>query len=567
MKRKRFWTRWPFLVLGVILVASLTLVACGDKEEVTPPPADTPTATPTDTPTTTPTEVLAPPEEQIFRFAHQEPRLLDPGVVTNPKALFYNFFDTLAEPDENGVARLAAAESYEMSPDGKTHTFVLHRDMKWSDGTPLTAHDFEWSLKRAIDPATANEYISPATIIAGADAVMAGTETDLDTIGIKALDDYTLEIKTRDPCSYMLELFAGSRWTRPVPRHVIEEWGDAWTRPEHFVNNGPWKLQSWEHDAEMVWVTNPYYYGPKPALEKIVIKLYVDHLGPEVLTAYEAGELDFAEVPLGDLARIKNDPDLSKELIVMQFPTPFFITLDTSNPPFDNVMVRQALTLAFDREAIMTNVLLDKWLPAWTFIAPGLQGYNPDSGFRGSFDDARELLALAGYPDGEGLRELELLYVPFFGPEAKLVAEAIQDQWSVNLGIKVRITTMEAGAWMDLMVTGGQYDMTVGNWASDYPDTGEIIPIMFSYPGGFYPLNWNVPEWQARAVENNSEVDADERTRVWEELERELTEQAPAIPVAFQAFPEMVKPYVGGSLFVWGGAGDPLFRYVKILEH
>lgn len=531
-----------FLVFGCAPAAAPTPTAA----PAAPPPATS--APPAAVPATATPAGPKLAKEQVVRIADLEWAHLDPG-VGGGRGLepVQNIFEGLVgvDWDTNQLIPLEA-EKWDVSSDGLVYTFRLRRGMKWSDGNALTARDYEWAWKRNLDPATASTF--PATLYAvkGAEAFNKGQVKDPDSVGVKAVDDLTLRVTLERLTPYFLSVLTYQP-AYPLPRWAVEKGGKKWTNsPETLIGNGPFMLQKWQPGVEAVAVRNPNYWGPKPTLEKIVWRFYQDPTG-QSLTAYEAGELDQASVPPGQLERVKKDPVLSKEAVVFPRSGTWFLVLDTAQKPLTEVKVRQALSLAIDREKLSNVILKGVFTPANTITPYNIAGYNPQAALKGGAAEAKRLLTEAGYPGGQGFPELSLTYET--GITQKLTMEAVQGMWKEVLGINVKLDPLETAAfraWRTARKT--QPNVYLVSWLSDYPDPFNWFNTLWDSKADFFNSHWQNAEFDKLARQGLEELDAAKRKKIYEDAEVILMSDAAIVPVTGMDQWFVIKPYVKGII-------------------
>ena len=353
----------------------------------------------------------APLERQVYSFHLPEPTTLDIGIAVYEATGAVFSFEALTRLDHNNELTPAAADRWEASPDGRRWTFHLRKGAKWSDGRPVTAHDFEYAFKRMVDPASANRNASFYYEIEGAKAFNQGLVKDSDAVGVEAVDDYTLVIRTTLPCPY-LPYIASFPTSVPVPRWQVEKFGPGWTEPGRFVTNSTFKLDSWDHGSRFEFVLDPNYNGPhKGFVERIVGKFVDTRMMAGGTLAYENDEIDFQVITPIDLPRIRSHPRLSSELDLSKDFLTHFLFFNADYPPFDNLKVRQAISHAIDRQVICRVLLQDTGVPAFSMLPPGFPGHAG-----GKYSDiqrfdpelARKRLREAGYPGGQGFPRIEM---------------------------------------------------------------------------------------------------------------------------------------------------------------
>jgi len=485
---------------------------------------------------TTPAEEPAAPKVLVWNIGSSGPKTIDPGLnaASDGGHVINNMFEGLMR-ELGGKLEPAMAESYTVSDDGLVYTFKIRPDVKWSDGQPVTAKDFEYAWARVLDPATASEYS------------WIFSEANVDTF--KAIDDMTFEVTLKVPTDYFLGLTAFYTFF-PVREDAVAKGADgAWAYdPAASVVNGPFKLESYTQGDKIVMVKNEnYWQADKIKLDKIEGLLIDDQ--STALTAYEAGEIDILDdMPTAEIPRL-----MAEDPTFMVFPQDavYYFSFNTKVEPLDDVKVRQALAYAIDRKAIVETVTkagqtpAHSMIPGTDFDAEGNQ-FNVKSGFHGFKEDgtadvekAKALLAEAGYPDGAGFPEFELLYNTSEGHKA--IAEAIQEMWKQNLGINVTLANQEWAVFQDTR-TNHDFEIARGGWVGDYSDP-------MTYLGMFLegsPMNygeWVNPDYDA-AIEASKALTGKERFEQLYLADKLLMEGMPVIPVYYYTNPVMVKEYV-----------------------
>ncbi|MBC7260491.1 MAG: peptide ABC transporter substrate-binding protein, partial [Chloroflexi bacterium] len=310
-----------------------------------------------------------------------EPPTLDPALATDTTSVDCDeqLFLGLTDFDDKTMAVVPElATEWSVSADGLVWTFKMRKDAYWvqydpatkkaEKKRPVTAHDVVYGVKRTINPETASDYAYVDYIIKNAEAVNTGESTDLDSIGVRAVDDYTVEFTLTQPAGYFPAI-AGMWVNRPQPREPIEQFGDKWTEPGNIWTNGPYCLDTWEHENKLIMVKNPHWYDAKKvSIEKLNFVMVVE--ASTAFAMYENGELDVASPPLAEMDRVKADPVLSKELYIAPELCTYYLGFNNSKPPMDNKLVRQALSYAIDRQKLIDTVLKGGQKPAKTFACP-----------------------------------------------------------------------------------------------------------------------------------------------------------------------------------------------------
>lgn len=394
-------------------------------------------------------------KEMVLRWnLGSDPKTIDPQLnsASDGGHIINNTFEGLMR-EVNGKLQPAMAESYEVSDDGLTYTFKL-RDAKWSDGKPVTAHDFEYAWKRALNPETGSEYAFQMFYIKGGQEYFEG-KGKVEDVAVKALDDKTLEVTLNAPTPYFLNLTSFYTYM-PARKDVVEKDPEGWAKnPELAVSNGPFKLAEYSTGDKIVLVKNENYWNVDAVkLDKIVASMIVDQ--STQLTAYESGELDaIDEVPTQEIPRLLAEEPTFQILPLLGT---YYYIFNVDKEPTNDVRVRKALALAIDRKAITEQVTKGGQKPATGYVPEGLflsdgrefrevagdYGIDPN---KAQVEEARKLLAEAGYPNGEGFPTLELVYNT--SENHKAIAEAIQEMWKQNLGINVTLTNQEWAVFQD----------------------------------------------------------------------------------------------------------------------
>lgn len=538
--RKSLGGGWIILLL--LVTVALVVSACGRAADPQEPEEPT---TPTE-PTEPAADEPAEPVTQVIRVPEHEPTGLDPTKGGHGYYASVNMFVTLIDIyTEAGVQKPMAAERWEWSDDGLQLTFYLRQDMLWSDGNQVTAHDFRYAWLRQLDPATAAYGPSAIFPIVNAQAFNRGEVTDREAVGIEAPDDFTLRLTLDYPSPALLQRIGGSRWMA-VPEWVVEEHGDRWVFAENIVTCGPYTMESWSHDRQMVLVKDENWWGPEPSIDRIEFLIMEDAWGRGIF-AYEAGEVDWAEVPAGELERVRNDPVLSTQAHNVDLMGVVYVNVDNANPPFDDVRVRKAFHMAIDREVLTRDVLAGAYDPAWSIVPPGIMGRNPDNAFGYDPDRARELLAEAGYPDGEGLRDITLVF--WSVDRARTCAEAIQAMLKNELNVNLVLQPLEPAAMADyrISVRETSYDLYWGLGWAGVGDPTEFHDQFYS-EFSWMRTRFSDPEYDVLTKAAGQEVDPDRRAELYYEAETILNEAVPLIPLFYEGKVHLIQPRVKGLL-------------------
>ncbi|HET8761290.1 MAG TPA: peptide ABC transporter substrate-binding protein [Nitrospiria bacterium] len=476
--------------------------------------------------------------DNTFRMVlSNEPPTLDWSLATDSVSItvIENLMDGLTRFDQDLRPAPAVASSWDVSADGRRYLFHLRPDVRWSDGAPVTAADFEYAWKRLLDPKTAAQYAYFLYPVANAKAYNTGALPDASTVGVRALSATELEVVLDRPIAYFPSLTT-FMVTFPQRRDLIERYGDRWTDPGRLVTNGPFRLESWRHEYRLQLSANPTYYGGKPAIGHVA--MYVVNERTTELTLYETGDLDYAQLPPEAIPAFEGSPDHRRLPILRGYYAGFNVT----KPPFTDPRVRRAFALALDREEF-PKILRGGERAARSWVPPGMFGYEPDIGLPYDPERARRLLAEAGFPGGRGLPPIE--YVFNTGPVNTLIAENLQAQWKRNLGVDVRLDNVEWKVYLKRLEQDAPGMFRLG-WGADYPDPDNFLAL-FTKDSGNNHSRWANARYDALIAEASSESDPARRLVMYREAQRLLTEEdVPIIPLFTHVQNMLVKPWVRG---------------------
>ncbi len=453
-------------LLLVLMMVIGSLAGCSSPAEEPAPTTEEATEAPAEDTTSeeAPAEDMASAVEQVLYWnVGSEPKTIDPGLnaASDGGDVINNMFEGLMR-EVNGKIEPAVAESYTVSDDKLVYTFTIREGIKWSDGQPLTANDFEYSWNRVLDPETASEYS------------WIFDEANVDSF--KALDERTFEVTLKAPAPYFLGLTAFYTFF-PVRQDAVEAGADgAWAvDPAKSIVNGPFMLEDYRNGDKLVLVKNPNYWRADDVkLEKIEGLMIVDEA--TALTGYESGQIHIIdEMPNAEIPRLlAEDPTF----MIMPMDGVYYYALNTKVEPMDDPKVRRALTLAIDRTAIVETVTKGGQIPATNMVSQASRDeagevFSMRAGDYGipvdgsGVEEAKQLLADAGYPNGEGFPSLEIMYNT--SESHKAIAEAIQEMWKQNLNIDVTLTNQEWAVFQDTRKQGN-FQIARSGWIGDYSD-------------------------------------------------------------------------------------------------
>jgi len=446
-----------------------------------------------------------------------EPPSLDWSLATDHVSfnVIANLMVGLTEFDKNLKPAPVIAKSWDMLEGGRKIVFHLRDDVMWSDGKKVRAQDFEYSWKRLLNPKTASEYAYTLFDILNAEAYSQGKLTDDSQVGVKALDDSTLEVRLKHPTSYFLSITT-FEVTYPQRQDVIEKFGTKWTDPEHIVTNGPFLLTSWKHENEIQLKANPNFFPGKPAIENV--EMFMINELTTALAMYEQGQLDFIDnhsIPILEKPRLAKAPGFKR---VPQLRGEYY-GFASFRKPFDDPRVRKAFAMAIDR-SVIPKLLRGGEQPASSWIPPGMLAHNSKLGLPYNPPEARRLLREAGYPDGKGFPQVTLGYNTL--EDKKIVAEAIQGMWKRNLGVLVRLENLEWKVFLKRLQNDPPHIFRSG-WGADYPDPDNFMKLFTSFSGQNYS-RWKNARYDQLLEQAAREMNEQKRVRLYNEAQKLLCE-------------------------------------------
>jgi oligopeptide transport system substrate-binding protein len=477
-----------------------------------------------------------------------EPTSLDPHKIslTSEDRVVGEMFVGLTQSDASGATIPGVATRWETSPDGLTWTFHL-RDADWSDGVPVTADDFVFSLRRLLDPATASEYAALLYVLKNGEAVNRGA-LPLTALGVRALDAHTLEIHLEHPAPYLTEL-TKHETMYPVPRHVIERWGAAWTDPSHDVTDGPYKLAEWRFGQRVRLVRNPHFWeASSVCVDQIDYLPAVDSGAAE--KSVRRGEMD-AKVSLqSNRAPFLRQPGQMPAYVrTHAYLGVYYLALNTRNvAAFRDRRVRLALSLAVDRDFMTAKLLRAGQTPAYTFVPPGVANYVPPSppawsgwSLQRRQAAARALLAQAGYGPGHPLT-IEFKHTTT--PDAIHLTTSIQSDWQA-IGVITTLTQEEPQiAFQDYRLR--DFQVGFAGWIADYDDPKSFLYVLQSSTGPQNYGDYHSARYDALLAAADQEPDVRARAAILQAAERTMLADAPVIPLYFPVSRSLVNPRITG---------------------
>lgn len=485
-----------------------------------------------------------------------EPETLDPGKATGvPEATYLGeLFEGLTSLDKDGQPVAAAADKWDVSEDGLTYTFHL-RDSKWSNGDPVTAADFEFAWKRTLSPELASEYAYMLYPVKGAEEYNKNGGS-ADNVGVKAIDDKTLEVKLANPTAYFLSI-CSHQSAFPVNKKIVEADKEWASNPEKLIGNGPFKLQSWEHNSKLTVVKNDVYWDKDNVKVSRIEMPLLDNMSTAT-SMFDNGELDLVlDPPVTDVDRLKKEGKVVMEKNVGTY----YYELNTKMAPFDNPKVRKAFALALNREELVKNVLHGTKTPAYAWIPNGFtdpttkKDFREEAGdlFKENIAEAKQLLTEAGYPDGQGLPPITLLYNT--NENHKAIAETVQEMWKKNLGVNVEIQNQEWKVYLQTRKTH-QAQIARAGWSGDYLDPMTFADYLLSNGTNNYGQYGN-PKYDELIKKAQTSGDQTLRMQAMHDAEKIAIDDMGVLPIYFYVDAVALNPKLKGVI----DPGNAVFNF------
>ncbi len=466
-------------------------------------------------------------EEQVFRINNTaEPESLDPGVVTGvpEHRIISNLFEGLTTTDPKDLSpRPGMAASWTVSKDGLVYSFKL-REARWTDGKPVTAHDFVYAWERVLNPKMGAKYAQQLFYVKNGEDYNKGRITDFSQVGVKAPDDRTLQVTLRCPTAYFLDLT--SFYTLyPVPRWAIEAHGKDWVKPGKIVSNGPFRLVSWVPQKDLILEKNPQHWDAAMVKLQKVVFLPTD----DINTAYKqflAGDSDWIPtVPPAQTDAARNRP----EYYVSPYLGTYYFRFNITKPPMNDLRVRKALSMAVDRESLTKYVTKAGEIPSSTFVPAGMRGYEGVRGLGFDLNAAKKLMAEAGYPNGKGFPKVELLYNT--NEVHRVITQAVQQMWKDSLVIQVELVNVEWKVYLARQ-SSLDYQVSRAGWIGDYADPNTFLDMWIT-GGGNNQTGWSHKRYDELVSQAACKiVNEKDRMRALQEAEKILVaDEVPIMPL------------------------------------
>jgi oligopeptide transport system substrate-binding protein len=540
------------------------------------------------------TPTPAPGEEQVTLdiTVATEPPTMDPSLSTDTTSVWSvrQMFMGLAAFDEKAQVIPALATEWSASEDGLTWTYKMRDDVHWvhrdpntgefEDLGPVTAQDVEYGVKRTLDPNTASDYAYVLYIISGAeefntaDPAADNFQELKDAVGVKALDDTTVQFTLKQAAGYFPSITA--MWVAfPLPQDTIDTYGDNWTEAGLIVTNGPYTLEEWSHGAYVKFVKNPLWPGAGD-VQVDVIQGPIINEASTAMAMYEANEVDMvadpgSPPPLPDMDRIKADPQLSQELLIAPRLCTYYYGFVNTKPPFDDVMVRKAFAAAIDRQSLIDNVLKGEQKPAHSFAPPGIFGNVADDMSIGSWmvmdnyadqvAQAQQWLADAGYPNGAGI-DITLMYNT---SEAHAqIAQAVQAMWAEAFPeALVSVENQEWSVYLKTLLPDSPDEEKPNvyrlGWCADYPDENNWVNEVFNSKSDQNYAKYFNADFDSLVEQAALESDPATRQDLYKQAETMFMDDQAIAPIYYYTYVRLYKPWV--SYVISPVTGDPIYQW------
>ncbi len=521
-----------YLIITVIFVSSLIITGC-EKEQ----------------------EPQLPIEGNILNLYGTDPLTLDPAISGEMTSHSYvmQIFSGLIRLDENMKPAPDIAEKWDISEDGNTYTFHLRKNVKFHNGRTVKAEDFQYSWQRACTPSTgsstASSYLGD---IIGANDVLTGKSKEIS--GIKVINDYTLQVTIDAPKSYFL-----SKLTYPttfvVDRYNIKKGAEWWRAPN---GTGPFKLRSWEDESQLVLEKYNDFHGDVSGVDFVVFSLW----GGVPMYMYENGEIDITSVYIDYIDKVTDRTgDLYDELAIFPELSFYYIGFNNNSPPFDDIKVRRAFSLAIDKNKLASLVFRDMVEVADGILPPGMPGFNDElSGLDFNIEAARQLIKESSYGDVSQLPPINIT-TQGWGGDISQDLEAVINEWRINLGVEVTVRQLEPSRFLYHLMEEKD-EMYYLGWIADYPHPQNFLDILFRTGAENNYGEYSNTELDALLDKAGKELDNELSLKMYRQAEQILVDEAACIPLFFGQNYILIKPYING--YYLNPLGITMYNQVSI---
>ncbi len=482
-------------------------------------------------------------ESKMLKLSLGPIRTLDPAFATTRAefAVIDRIFEPLVRINDDGMPEPAAAEKWQILNSASTYIFTLREGLRWSDGYELTAFDFEFAWERSLHPDSGSLHAYLLFPIDGASDYNEGTGNDVQAVGIQALDKFRLKVELSEPSVGFLA--RTSLWNFvPVPKHLVENDPREWASRGKIVSNGPMGITSWTDDHVKLSANIEYRSTKDVSENELLIELpNMDYLP---LESFRSGGVDVLALDANLLARVRSDSALMKNSAVLPGSGNWFLVFDVDREPWSNVKVRQAISLALDREELVAHVFEGVELPSKSLIPHNVLGESETSAFGPDVSAAQMLLEEAGYPGGAGLPSIVL--VTNDTPRWERLAVELDSQLSAALGIGIKIEQKKFREYIEFTQNPGDFHLYRAGWSSEYPDPANWLSDIWDSETNFMSAGWVNHEYDKLVQSAMQEVDLSERWAKYRDAKKILDGELPAIPIADRAVAFLVSERVTG---------------------
>lgn len=481
------------------------------------------------------------------RGNNADPETLDPHKTSTVQEahILWDMLEGLVAYDTKANVIPGVAEKWDISEDGKTYTFHLRKTAKWSNGDPVTAEDFVYSYRRILDPATGAKYANLLFPILNAEEAINGTKK-LEEIGVRATDEHTLEIQLKEATPYFIALLT-HQTSFPVHRKSVEKYGTDFVKPGNYVSNGAFQLTENVPNSRVKLTKNPHFHDAKNVQIDVVNYIPTPDFSAG-LRRYQAGEIDtMDELPADQIKSIKET--YGDQLRLGPYLGVYSLVINSSKAPFTDVRIREALSLAIDREYIAESIFSETMVPAYSFVPPGIENYtSAEASFKDDLmldreDKAKELLKEAGYGPGQKPLKIEIRYNTTDNNRNTVVA--VGDMWK-KLGIETTFLNSDSKTHFAHLRDGGDFDVARYGWIADYADPQNFLFLLESTNIGFNYGKYNSPEYDRLLKEAGAEMDAKKRFDLLHQAEALFMKDIPWIPLVYYGNMKLISPKITG---------------------
>jgi oligopeptide transport system substrate-binding protein len=474
------------------------------------------------------------PPADITIINQAEPETLDPALLTGipEMRIAIGLFEGLARLDPKTARPIPGlAQSWDISPDGIIYTFHLRTNLVWSTGEPITSADVVYSWLRTLNPATASDYAGQLYYLKNAEDYNTGKIKDASLVGVHALDKFTVRAELNNPTSFFLDICA-MPLTYIVPRQTIEKYGDRWLMAKPLPVDGAYELAYWRLNDKIRLTKNPRYWDATNTQSEVIDILPVGSANT-ALNLYERGQVDIVWdkelIPSQLVDVLRQRPDFHS----FTYLGTYFFRFNVTKKPFDDPRVRKALAMAVDKERIVKKITRAGEVTTTHFVPPGTANYTSPEGLAYDPEQARKLLAEAGYPGGRGFPRFEYLFNAAAGSGGKIhenIAIELQQMWRDELGIQMDLRQVETQVFWG-MQSRLDYQLSRSSWIGDYNDANTFLGMFLSGDGN-NETGWSNPRYDQLIHSANEETDIKKREKLFQQAETILVhDELPIVPL------------------------------------